>query len=65
MHNININVIYLGYYFVFIKSLFWFFCLQNLRSFCSFLYLVKKSKTFYKTILGVKGVIIYYTLDLN
>ena len=42
----NVNVIYLGYSFVFIKIAFLFFCLQNLRSFCLFLHLVKKSKFF-------------------
>ena len=41
----SINVIYVGYIFVFVKVTFFkFFCLQNLRSFHSFLYLVKKSK---------------------
>ena len=42
-----------------------FFYLQNLRSFWSFLCLMKKGKIFYLTVLGVQGVIVYYNYYFN
>ena len=64
--NISIDVIYLGYFFVFYKShFFYFFCLRNLRFFYHSYTWRKNNKTFFIAILGIWRVIIYFTVDLN
>ena len=54
----------LNFFFI-IKVAFLYFCYQNLCSFPSFLYTIKKkSKTFFMIILGIHALVMYLTLRL-
>ena len=64
--NISIDVIYLGYFFVFIKVTFFIFFVSEIYGF--FIILIFDEKTinyFFIIILGIWRVIIYFTVDLN